>query len=86
MLIDQIKEEQKLLEEDSANEEKGFLKAASAFKQKALPVPELKQQSIDDIKKAAQKLANANPSPIVETTEKLETKSILKKDKKSKKD
>ena len=32
MLIDQIKEEQKLLDEDSEKEEKSFLKAAKGFK------------------------------------------------------
>ena len=32
MLIDQIKEEQKLLDEDSEKEEKSFLKAAQGFK------------------------------------------------------
>ena len=51
-----------MADSDSENEGKSFLKAASAFKKKALPVPELKQSSIDDIKKAAQKLVNANPS------------------------
>jgi hypothetical protein len=32
MLIDQIKEEQKLLDEESEKEEKSFLKAAKNFK------------------------------------------------------
>ena len=32
MLIDQIKEDQKLLDEDSEKEEKSFLKAAKGFK------------------------------------------------------
>ena len=58
MLIDEIQEEKRILEEDEKPEDDGkFVKStASKFSKKALPIEQMETLTEDKVRKAAEKL------------------------------